>query len=97
RQIRATIFELNQRHSSVASLRGDILDVCEQAAASLGFKPSCDIRGPIDTSVDEPWRSHLLLCLREALSNVARHAHATVVVVGIRVDGDRLELRIADD
>jgi two-component system, NarL family, sensor histidine kinase DevS len=97
RQIRATIFELNQRHSSVASLRGDILDVCEQAAASLGFEPSCDIRGPIDTSVDEPRRSHLLLCLREALSNVARHAHATAVVVGIRVDGHRLELRIADD
>ena len=97
RQIRATIFELRQRRSSVASLRGAILDVCEQAAASLGFTPSCDIRGPIDTSVEEPWRSHLLLCLREALSNVARHAHATAVLVGVRVAGDRLELRIADD
>ena len=97
RQIRATIFELRQRRSSIASLRGAILDVCEQAAASLGFTPSCDIRGPIDTSVEEPWRSHLLLCLREALSNVARHAHATAVLVGVRVAGDRLELRIADD
>jgi signal transduction histidine kinase len=97
RQIRATIFELHQRRSSVASLRADVLDVCEQAAASLGFEPSCDIQGLIDTSVDEPWRSHLLLCLREALSNVARHAHATTVVVGVRVAGDRLELRVADD
>jgi signal transduction histidine kinase len=97
RHIRATIFELNQRRSSVASLRADILDVCEQAAASLGFKPSCDIQGLIDTSVEEPWRSHLLLCLREALSNVARHAHATSVAVGIRVVRDRLELRVADD
>jgi signal transduction histidine kinase len=97
RQIRATIFELHQRRSPVASLRADILDVCEQAAASLGFEPTCDIQGLIDTSVDEPWRSHLLLCLREALSNVARHAHATSVIVGVRVHGDRLELRIADD
>ena len=28
---------------------------------------------------------------------MARHAHATAVVVGVRVDGDGLELRIADD
>ena len=71
--------------------------VCEQAAATLGFKPSCDIQGLIDTAVDEPWRSHLLLCLREALSNVARHARATAVFVTVRVGGDRLELRVADD
>ena len=97
RQIRATIFELHQRRSSVGSLRSDVLAVCEQAAATLGFKPSCDIQGLIDTAVDEPWRSHLLLCLREALSNVARHARATAVFVTVRVDGDRLELRVADD
>ena len=97
RQIRATIFELHQRRSSVASLRADIVDVCEQAAASLGFKPSCDIQGLIDTAVEEPWRSHLLLCLREALSNVARHADATAVLVDVRVDRDRLELRVADN
>jgi signal transduction histidine kinase len=28
---------------------------------------------------------------------MARHARATFVVVGVRVDGDRLELRVADD
>ena len=90
RQIRSTIFELNQRRSSEVSLRGDIVAVCDDAAITLGSAPRCDIEGPIDSSVIEPTRSHLLLCLREALSNVARHAQASAVHINIRVGGGRL-------
>ena len=74
RQIRATIFELHHAGSIGAACARDILAVCEQAAGALGFKPACDIQGPIDTRGATTCRSHLLLCLREALSNVARHA-----------------------
>ena len=77
---------------SCDSLRGDILAVCDEAATALGFRPSCDIEGPIDSAVVEPTRSHLLLCLREALSNVARHARASAVHVDVAVDDGRLTL-----
>ena len=97
RQIRSTIFELNQRRSAEVSLRGDIVAVCDDAATPLGFTPRCDIQGPIDSTVVEPTRSHLLLCLRESLSNVARHAQASAVHVDVRVDGGRLTLTVADD
>ncbi len=97
RQIRATIFELNQRRAGAASLRRDITSVCDESATTLGFDPTCDIAGPIDSAVGEPIRSHLLLCLREALSNVARHAHATSVRVDVSVAAGRLTLRVADD
>jgi signal transduction histidine kinase len=97
RQIRATIFELNQRHAAPISLRSDIVAVCEEAAPTLGFKPSCDIQGPVDSAVGEPIRGHLLLCLREALSNIARHARATSVQVAVRLTGGILVLRVADD
>ena len=50
RQIRSTIFELNQRRSAEVSLRGDIIAVCDEAATTLGFKPRDDITGPIDSS-----------------------------------------------
>ena len=97
RQIRSTIFELNQRRSAEVSLRGDIVAICDDAATTLGFAPRCDIQGPIDSTVVEPTRSHLLLCLRESLSNVARHAQASAVRVDVRVDGGRLALTVADD
>lgn len=97
RQIRATIFELNQRRSGPLSPRRDIVAVCEEAATTLGFKPSCDIDGPVDSAVGEPARGHLLLCLREALSNVARHARASSVQVDVRIVDGMLELRVTDD
>jgi signal transduction histidine kinase len=97
RHVRATIFELHERWSGRTNLRSDILAICDESAASLGFKPSCDIDGPIDSAVVEPTRGHLLLCLREALSNVARHAQATSAQVTIGVRHGRLVLSVEDD
>lgn len=97
RQVRSTIFELHQLGSAHQSARIDLVAVCDDSAKALGFKPSLDIDGPIDSAVDEQIRGHLLLCLREALSNVARHAHASAVDVTVTVDSGRLTLRVRDD
>ncbi len=97
RQVRSTIFELHQRWPAVPSLRADVLAVCGESEKALGFRPSCDIDGPIDSAVAEPIHAHLLLCIREALSNVARHARATAVHVALSVDGGWLVLRVEDD
>jgi two-component system, NarL family, sensor histidine kinase DevS len=42
-------------------------------------------------------RSELLQITREALSNIARHAHATTARVSVWRDGDSLRLEVADD
>jgi signal transduction histidine kinase len=97
RQVRSTIFELHQRWSVGQSLRADILSVCNESATPLGFTPSCVIAGAIDSTVDKPTGGHVLLCLREALSNVARHAHASCVEVNVVVGDGRLTLRVVDD
>lgn len=97
RHVRSTIFELHQRWSARPSLRSDIVAVCDESANALGFKPSCDIDGPTDSAVVEPTRGQMLLCLREALSNVARHAGASTVQVDVRVHEGRLCLQVADD
>ena len=97
RQVRSTIFELHQRWATSQSLRSEIADICDESSKALGFKPSCDISGPIDSAVIEPLRAHVLLCLREALSNVARHARATRVEVTISVVEGSLALTVADD
>ena len=97
RQIRSTIFELHQRWATTQSLRGEIVAICHESSKALGFAPSCDIVGPIDSAVVEPTRSHALLCLREALSNVARHARATRVDVAVTVEPGRMSLTVSDD
>jgi signal transduction histidine kinase len=45
----------------------------------------------------EPLSSALYRIAQEALTNVARHAQATEVRVGIRIDGDRLVVTIRDN
>ena len=97
RQIRSTIFELTGQPDGVTSLRADVLAVCDDAAPALGFRPSCDISGPIDSVVTDRIGTHLLLCLREALSNVARHASASSAQVVVGVDASLLVLEVVDD
>ncbi|MEO6571450.1 MAG: GAF domain-containing sensor histidine kinase [Ilumatobacteraceae bacterium] len=97
RQVRSTIFELNQQWSGRSSVRLEIRGVCEEAADTLGFKPTCDIDGPVDSSVSDLIGGHLLLCLREALSNAARHALATHVEVRVSVRDGRVRLVVTDD
>jgi len=97
RQVRSTIFELHQLGSAQQSVRTDIVEICDDSAKALGFKPSLDIDGPIDNAVDEQVRGHLLLCLREALSNIARHAGASAADVTVTVTSGRLTLRVSDD
>ncbi|MCU1393061.1 MAG: putative signal transduction histidine kinase [Ilumatobacteraceae bacterium] len=97
RQVRSTIFELHHPWAPVVSLRGDLLAVCAESAQALGFRPTCDIDGPVDSAITEPTRGNLLLCLRESLSNAGRHAQATGIDVRVTVAAGRLTLEVADD
>lgn len=95
RDIRAAIFEL--RTPVAAALRTQLRDTVEAAQATLGFRPAFALSGPIDSAVPDEVRPDLLAVVREALSNVARHARASVVRVGVDVGNGRLALIVSDD
>ncbi|MFF3852830.1 GAF domain-containing protein [Micromonospora sp. NPDC002575] len=95
RDIRRTIFELRTPMS--AALRTEIREAVDVAAESLGFRPSLELTGPIDSAVPEPVRPDLTAVLREALSNAVRHAEASRVAVGVRVEGGWVTVTVADD
>ena len=95
RDIRRTIFEL--RTPMTAALRTEIRKEVDAAAASLGFRPTLHLNGPIDSAVPDEIRPDILAVLREALSNVVRHAHASRLAVTVAVDEGRLTLTVADD
>jgi two-component system, NarL family, sensor histidine kinase DevS len=96
REIRMAIFALHVARSSGPSLRLEVLDLVAQSARALGFEPSLALDGPIDTLVPDHVAGQLLAVLREALSNVARHAGATQVNVTVRADTELL-LEVVDD
>jgi signal transduction histidine kinase len=98
KHIRSTIFGLGlgsgARRSS-GGLRRALLDVVEEQTAALRFRPTVVFDGPVDT-LDEELAVELLGTLREALSNVVRHAHASRAAVDLAV-GDEVVLLVADD
>ena len=105
KDIRATIFALQARRAEKPpGTRARILAVADEMAGPLGFAPSLRLSGPLDDVISGELAEHLLTALREALSNVARHARASRVDVTIdiggrgggRKDGESAILRVRD-
>ena len=96
RQIRSSIFALQGPETDETSLRSRVHALADRAAEHLGFAPSVRLDGLLDTSVDEEIGEQLLAVVREALSNVARHAHATETSLNIDV-GDDVTVRVQDN
>ena len=95
KDIRGTIFELQNRQST--SLRQEIRTLVREYVPVLGFAPTVRTLGPIDTAVPADVRTHLLPVLREAVSNVARHALADQAEVEVEIRDRELVLTVADD
>jgi two-component system, NarL family, sensor histidine kinase DevS len=97
KHIRSAIFELEaSRVASGGGLRDCVLVLGGEAAGELGFEPRIFFDGLVDSGVGDDLAAELLATLREALSNVARHAQATRVEVEVVVT-DQVVLRVVDD
>ncbi|MDX6287111.1 MAG: hypothetical protein QOG53_2596 [Frankiales bacterium] len=98
REIRSTIYALQAPdRGDSGSLRARLLGALEEITGPLGFSPSLRLDGLVDTLVPEPVADHLLAVVREALTNVTKHAQATTAEVHLVVDDDRVQLTIRDN
>lgn len=93
--IRGTIFEL--QHKGSASLRDELRTVVREYVGPLGFSPRVITSGPIDTVVTPDLADQVLAVLREAVSNVARHAHASRATVRVEVSDTEVAVEVVDD
>ncbi len=96
RQLRSVIFDLQDRQRSPSGLRAEMLRVAIEARPALGFEPRMRFEGPVDT-LGRPFAEHVVAVLREALSNVARHAHATTVGVRVVAESGEFRVDVVDD
>jgi signal transduction histidine kinase len=96
--IRSSIFMLQTHTASEAKagLRAQIMTITDEMTSGLGFTPSLRLDGSLDTAVAEGIAEDMLIALREALSNAARHAQASRVDVTVSA-GPELTLVVQDN
>ncbi|MGI8807657.1 MAG: GAF domain-containing protein [Acidimicrobiales bacterium] len=93
--IRTAIFGLEGSLRADGGLRQRIMAMASEAVGPLGVDPHVLFDGPVDAVADDV-ATELLAVLGEALTNVARHAHARRVDVEVATGKD-VVLRVVDD
>lgn len=96
RELRTAIFGLSDKRQVGKTLRTHVSGVVDEAQRVLGYRPNLHLDGLLDT-VDGAVAAELVATLREALTNVAKHALAHHVEVSVVHEGPTLCLTVADD
>jgi signal transduction histidine kinase len=96
KQIRTTIFDLDAP-AQAAGLRDRLLALVAEVRHALPSVPGMVFDGPIEVAVDQATADELVVVLREALSNVARHAEASRIEVTLTADASTVTLTVEDD
>jgi signal transduction histidine kinase len=97
-QIRTTIFQLHRAPGAVTlGVRARLLDVITDAAQALGFEPAVRFTGLLEDALADDIVEDLLAVLREALTNITRHAQAQSAEVDVTARPGRLTLDIRDN
>jgi len=96
RQVRTSIFELGS-DGLERGIRDNILALLEELRPVVGFGVQATFDGPVDSAVSDAVGQHLLTNVREAITNVARHAQASRATVSVSVSDGHCQLRVVDD
>jgi signal transduction histidine kinase len=96
RDIRGTIYALQEVPEGPVGLRHRLVRIAEEVTAGSGLRLDVRVDGPVDSTVPAGIGDHAAAVLREAVTNVVRHAGATTVAVSISA-ADRLRIEILDD
>lgn len=97
--IRTTIFGL-RRHETEPRHRGlrvRTAQAIEDAVPALGFTPTLRTEGFVDTDVPPAVADEVIAVLGEALSNTARHAHATAADIRLAVRSGEVTVTVTDN
>lgn len=96
--IRSTIFSLQHQESGdKRSLRTELFGVVADTSEMLGSDPRVTFVGPLDSAVSDRLRPDVLAVVRESLTNVAKHAHASRVSMTVTADTRDHVLRVQVD
>jgi PAS domain S-box-containing protein len=96
KELRSAIFTLNHSFTKPDALRHELTKIVDRAVDVLGFRPQLAFRGdPLDLSAEQT--DDVMATLNEALSNIARHAHASRCDIAVDSTTASLVLELKDD
>lgn len=95
-RLRDVVWYVNPEHDSPRALLRRMRDAAGRLLPDTRYTIDADLPRR-DLILDMATRRHLFMIFKEALHNVARHAHATIVEIQLIQDDGRLALVIRDD
>ena len=96
RQVRSTIYELSSAAMN-EGLRANVLSLVRDLSAVIGFNVKVTFDGPVDSAVSDEIGENLMAVVREALTNIGRHARATEARVMVGSRGGVCRLQVIDN
>ncbi len=96
RQVRTSIFELGTDGIG-RGIRDAVLSLLQDLKPVVGFDIHASFDGPVDSAIPALVSEHLLAVIREAVTNIGRHAQASSATVNINVSNGTCTLLVADD
>lgn len=96
RELRSTIFTLAFVGKG-REIRARVLSLLAELRVVVGFEIRATFVGPVDSRVSDPLAEHLLAVVREAVTNIGRHAQATQASIRLSADDGHCRLRVVDN
>jgi signal transduction histidine kinase len=98
RRIRTSIFDLRGPIGGADDgLRRRVLDVASDLTPALGFPPHVAFSGAVDSLSNGELTDDAVASVREALTNVAKHAEAHSTLVDVSAGDGELLVTVSDD
>ena len=95
-QLRSTIYELGLTGGELG-IRARIISLLRELTVVAGFEVLSSFSGPVDSVISEVIAEQLLATLREAVTNVGRHAQATQANVRLSAADNECLLQVTDN
>jgi two-component system, NarL family, sensor histidine kinase DevS len=95
-QLRSSIYELGLTGGELG-LRAQIISLLRQLTVVVGFEVHRVFEGPVDAAISDAIAEHILATIREAVTNVGRHAQATEATVRLSVGSNECLLQVTDN
>jgi len=96
RQVRSSIYELGITHDD-RGVRSGVLELLRELNPVVGFEIRASFDGPVDSAIPGQMAEQVLATIREAVTNVGRHARATQATVLLSVAEGLCRLEVVDN
>ncbi len=95
-EIRSTIYSLGMG-GSTRGVRDEVIVLVQELRGMVGFELHVSFDGAVDTAVSAQVAEHLMAEIREAVTNIERHANATEATIVLSVNDGYCQLQVTDD